>query len=103
MMTITQQELKIVRDIIAAIVPECDVLLFGSRYHGTTKKHSDLDLAFVCSDGLGMKKAAELADAFSESDLPYRVDILDYAAVSPEFRAIIDANCRVIYSALPAN
>ena len=102
-MTITEQELKIVRDIIGSIIPECTVKVFGSRHHGTTKKYSDLDLAFVCSDRLGMRRTAQLVDAFSESDLPYRVDVVDYATASQEFRAIIDADCRVIYSGFPSD
>ncbi|UNU45110.1 restriction endonuclease subunit S [Sphingopyxis sp. YF1] len=32
----------------------------------------------------------ELADAFEESDLPFRVDVVDWHAVTPSFQAVID-------------
>jgi hypothetical protein len=38
-----------------------------------------------------------LEDAFSESDMPFRVDVVDYRAVSDEFRAIIDARSGLVY------
>ena len=37
-----------------------------------------------------------LREAFEESDLPFRVDVIDYNAVSDEFRAIIDAKYEIL-------
>ena len=58
-----------------------------------------MDLAFVPPNGtkLGFKRVGELEFAFAESDLPYRVDVLDYHAVSESFREIIDNGNERIY------
>jgi len=99
MICVSDFELDIILDIIKKYSSDCDVLAFGSRYKWTPKDHSDLDLAFVQKEGgkLGFNRIGDLKEAFSESDLPYRVDVLDYNAISPEFRAIIDRGNEVIY------
>jgi len=97
MIGVSKHELSIIIDIIAKYAPDCDVLVFGSRFNSTSKKYSDLDLAFVGDGKLGMNRRLQLENAFAESDLPYRVDVLDYNSVSPEFCAIIDSGNEVIY------
>jgi len=39
----------------------------------------------------------ELKEQFAESDLPYKVDIVDYASASPKFRDIIQQEYEVIH------
>jgi predicted nucleotidyltransferase len=102
MIAVSGDELKIITDIIKEHAPECRVLAFGSRYSGTAKKYSDLDLAFAGKEKMGLMKRFQLEDAFSESDLPFRVDVLDYNALPPEFRGIIDGGSELIYGAPPA-
>ena len=99
MICVSDFELDIILNIIKKHASDCDVLAFGSRYKWTPKDYSDLDLAFVQKEGgkLGLNRIGHLKEAFSESDLPYRVDVLDYNAISPEFRAIIDRGNEVIY------
>ena len=98
MIQISEEEFKIIDAIISQLAPDCDVLIFGSRYHGKAWEYSDLDLAFVGEGKLGFDRCFDLKEAFSESDLPYRVDVLDYHAISPEFRAIIDEGNEKIFS-----
>ena len=57
---------------------------------GTAKPYSDLDLALKGEDRLPLALIADLVDAFSESDLPFRVDVLDWRSVAPNFRASIE-------------
>jgi predicted nucleotidyltransferase len=97
MIDVSGDELKIITDIIQKHAPDCRVLAFGSRRDGTAKKYSDLDLAFVGKEKLGLAAQFKLEDAFSESDLPFRVDVLDYHALSPEFRGIVDGGSEAIY------
>jgi len=97
MICISGDEQKIILDIIQEHAPDCRVLAFGSRQNGTAKNYSDLDLAFVGKDKLGLARRFQLENAFSESDLPFRVDVLDYNALSPEFRTIVDDGNEVIY------
>jgi type I restriction enzyme S subunit len=91
MICVSDYEFSIIKDVIEKYAPDCDVLVFGSRYKWTPKDYSDLDLAFVAEGELGLKRRSLIEEAFSESSLPYRVDVVDYNRVSPEFRKIIDS------------
>ena len=81
---------EIVRDILHKHVPEYEVWAFGSRAKWTAKPHSDLDLAIITDHALSLAISAALEDAFSESDLPWKVDIVDWATTSASFRKIIE-------------
>ena len=82
-------ELEIVRGILQRHVPECAVWAFGSRVQGKAKPYSDLDLAIFGEQPLALSIRAALAEEFSESDLPFKVDIVDWATASERFRQII--------------
>ncbi|MDR2643036.1 MAG: nucleotidyltransferase domain-containing protein [Planctomycetaceae bacterium] len=97
MIDISEKELKIVLDIIVKLAPDCEVRVFGSRFKGTAKKYSDIDLAVVGTEKLGIKRLSELKEAFDESDLPYRVDVLDYNAVNENFKKNIDKGYKTIF------
>jgi len=45
---------------------------------------------------LEFRQLAALKDAFAESSLPFRVDVVDWATTSAEFRAIIEERFEVI-------
>lgn len=90
-LALSAQEARIVRAILAAhLPPGVAVSVFGSRARGAAKPWSDLDLALEGAAPLPLSVLAALAEAFDESDLPWKVDLVDRAAVSPEFAAIID-------------
>jgi predicted nucleotidyltransferase len=95
-LTITPAELEIVRSILARLVPEREVRAFGSRVTGTVKKFSDLDLAVMGDAPLAAAILAELADAFRESDLPFKVDVVDWATTQEDFRRIIEQDALVV-------
>ena len=99
MICVSEFELDLIFNIINKYASDCDVLAFGSRYKWIPKDYSDLDLAFALTNGqkLGIKRIGQLEEAFSESELRYRVDVVDYNAISPEFRAIIDRGNEMIY------
>ncbi|MDR0517136.1 MAG: nucleotidyltransferase domain-containing protein [Fibromonadaceae bacterium] len=90
MIAVSKAELKIIKDILLASVPDCKVKAFGSRTKNTFKQNSDLDLAVVGSGKLGFSKMGELKLSFEESNLPFRVDVLDYNSISQNFKNIID-------------
>ena len=89
--TIREKDLAIVQAILQTMLKkEAKVWVFGSRAKGTTKRAADLDLAIDAGRPLLPNEVFELTDAFEESDLPYRVDIVDLWTVNPTFRGIID-------------
>ncbi|WP_022948529.1 nucleotidyltransferase family protein [Methylohalobius crimeensis] len=86
MIDLTAAQLDIVRRILAAHVPECEVWAFGSRVTGKARPYSDLDLAVKCAKPLSLQRLFRLQDAFEESTLPFRVDVADWQRLSDGFR-----------------
>ena len=58
---------------------------FGSRATGKAKDTSDLDLAVIGEAPLDSKTFVALRDAFSESNIPYKVDVENWAITSGKF------------------
>ena len=87
---------EIVRGILQKHVPQYEVWAFGSRAKGTAKPYSDLDLAVITHQPLSLGVCAVLADAFAHSDLPWRVDVVDWASTSESFRRIIEGDKVVV-------
>jgi uncharacterized protein len=84
----------IVTAVLRAHLPEgARAYVFGSRANGSARRYSDLDLALEWSEPLGLDIVGRIAEALSESDLPFKVDIVDLAMVDPAFRARIGAEC----------
>lgn len=93
---------EIVRRILQKHVAQHEVWAFGSRVKWTAKPYSDLDLAIISSNGLPLKICADLADDFSESDLPWKVDVVDWACTRESFKKIIAKDKVVVQCAAVA-
>jgi type I restriction enzyme S subunit len=87
---------RIIRDILARNVPGMEVRAFGSRVSGVAETHSDLDLALVSKDPIPWETVEGLKEAFMASDLPFRVDVVDWARLEPEFRSRVELNYKVV-------
>ena len=80
----------IVRAILREHLPAgAKAYVFGSRAVGGARRYSDLDLALAWDRPLGVALLGVVAEALSESDLPYKVDLLDLATVENSFRTRI--------------
>lgn len=99
MIPLEPKQLGIVLDTLRTFVPERRVLAFGSRVFGTAKPYSDLDIAILGTEPLSLSTLGSLRDAFSESDLPFRVDIVDWATTSDVFRKRIEEHAIQIFPA----
>lgn len=71
--------------------PDAKIWVFGSRATGRARLYSDLDLALDAGRRLTLDELARLAEAFSESDLPYKVDLIDWHAIDDRFRRLVAA------------
>jgi predicted nucleotidyltransferase len=89
MIYLTTDELKIVINIITTFIPQRKIIVFGSRSMGSVKKFSDLDLCIMGDEPLSLVEEATLREAFSESNLSFRVDIVSWANLEQEFQTII--------------
>lgn len=96
---ITPHDLETVRQILQRNVPEITVWAFGSRVSGTARKFSDLDIVLVSDKSLDSLQMAIMRDEFSESDLPFKVDIIEWYGVDEDFRAIIKENYLILQNA----
>lgn len=85
MIVLTLEHRREVEKILREIVPDAHVSVFGSRANGTKKKFADLDLLIKDRRPLSLNTLSKLREAFSESDLPFRVDIVDGQSTSKEF------------------
>jgi uncharacterized protein len=62
-------------------------LVFGSRAKGTAHKFSDLDLCVI--DEIPSNVIFNIEEDFRESDLPFKVEILEWNKASEDFRKTI--------------
>ncbi len=90
MLDLEPRHLEAVRKILHAHVPDLTVRAFGSRVCGTAKPYSDLDLVIMTAAPLPMSVKVRLEDAFSESCLPFKVDVLYWDEVAESFRKLIE-------------
>jgi type I restriction enzyme S subunit len=95
---IRAQDLETVRRILREHIGDRPVLAFGSRARRSAKPFSDLDIAVIGQAPLPSKILAGLSDAFDESNLPFKVDVVDWASTSVAFKDIIN---RVAVPILP--
>ena len=85
---------RILRSVLRTHLPKgARAYVFGSRARGGARQYSDLDLALEWDRPLGLDFLGRIAEALSESDLPYRVDIVDLLTTAPSFRAQIIVGC----------
>ena len=69
--------------------PSTKAWVFGSRATGRARRYSDLDLAIDAGRPLALDEIAGLTEAFSDSDLPYKVDIIDWHNIDARWRQTI--------------
>ena len=62
--------------------------IFGSRATGGAEKFSDYDVGVLGKKSLSLRTLALINEALEDSDLPVRVDVVDFTLVSPEFRKV---------------
>ena len=76
---------KIIQNILVKYPYEFYV--FGSRAKGTHKPFSDLDLCTLKT--MPILEKAQLQEDFEESNLPFKVDIIDWNDISEDFKQFI--------------
>ncbi len=81
--------LAMVQSILGKRIPNLEVWAFGSRVTGGANAVSDLDLVIISDEALSFETLAALRDDFSESNIPYKVDVLDWSMTDPSFQTII--------------
>lgn len=84
--------LQRVQELLREFVPDAEVWAYGSRVVGGSHEASDLDVVLRDPADLSAenRRLAELKEAFIESDLPIRVDVMDWARIPESFHREIE-------------
>jgi predicted nucleotidyltransferase len=90
MIDVRPDYLLVVKDILKRHVPTRQVVAFGSRVTWTAKQYSDLDLAVMGESEILSSGLADMKEVFTESNLAFSVDVVDWAATQDNFRRIIE-------------
>jgi predicted nucleotidyltransferase len=84
-----QKYLNKIKEIIFSIIDknEYKVFLFGSRATKKFKRYSDVDVGLLGNKPIG-NAYYKIINKIEESDIPYKVDIIDFALVDDNFKKI---------------
>jgi predicted nucleotidyltransferase len=93
MLTPDQARAEIVA-IIRRYLPsgQLQIRLFGSRAAGTFTPVSDFDVALDMGNRIDGAILERIRGDLEDSDIPYRVDIVDLASTTPAFRSVAMAD-----------
>jgi predicted nucleotidyltransferase len=87
---------KTVKSLVRSRLPRAQIKVFGSRVSEGARSYSDLDIALVDQGKIPLAVMVALRDDFAESDLPFRVDVIDWHAITESFRAVIEKHHEVL-------
>jgi len=93
-----ERYLQMVQAILQTHLPNAEVWAYGSRVNGDYYEASDLDLVVRQPEDLSRQQINldEVIDAFSESNLPIIVQLVDWARIPESFHDEIMAKYAVI-------
>ncbi len=88
MKTILNNEEKDIKDIIFKFIDpnEYKIFIFGSRVAGKARKFSDYDVGIIGKKPVEWKKLSLIDEVFEESDIPFKIDLVDFSLVSENFK-----------------
>lgn len=92
---IQPDHLKLVLGILGTHLPHTEIWAFGSRVTGQAKPFSDLDLTIV-SGAYAVTALTDARQAFEDSNLPYKVDLIPFADLPDTLQAGIRTMHEVI-------
>jgi len=100
-LTLPPRYLQILLELIKQHFPQAEVWAYGSRVNGDCHAASDLDLVirFPGERDETMSDCFDFKEALMESNLPIRVDVVDWARIPEKFRQEIAQGYVVIWNA----
>lgn len=84
------ENLRFIKQTLRAHLPDPSyrLFLFGSRATGTARRFSDVDVGIEGPKPVSPTALMNIQEALEESDIPYKVDVVDFAQTSDRFRAL---------------
>lgn len=92
---ISDIQLQIAKTILKKNISDNTLIwIFGSRVSSNYKPYSDLDIALqnTSNKTISLKTLASIKADFIDSDLPWKVDVIDYNSISGIFKQNVDAS-----------
>ena len=94
---IPADHLRYLLDQIELYIPNAAVWAFGSRVTWSHRPTSDLDLAVHCDKQTAKKDIPKLNEVLHESDIPFKVQVLDFNRLPANMQANIKKEHIVLY------
>lgn len=86
MIAVEERHLKILLEILSQA--KIKFYAFGSRTKANNRKFSDLDLCY--KEPILWETLVKIKTDLEESNLPFKVDLVDYNECSEDFKQLID-------------
>lgn len=85
-----QHHLQLTKDILAQHLDlnQYRPFIFGSWAKNTHRPYSDMDIGLEGPQPIPNDTMFKIKNAFEDSDLPYFVDVVDFATVSDQFKQV---------------
>ena len=85
-----KRHLDFILQVLQKNIPQAKFYIFGSRAKGNHKEYSDIDIAVkLGKETLSADVLGKILIEFSDSTLPYEVDIVDLNAIDDKFKNLI--------------
>ena len=95
---ISPRDREILFSLLERYLPQTAVWAYGSRVSGRALPCSDLDLVVFSSTGQ-KRRISLLKEAFDESNLSFRVDLLEWDSLPDSFKTSIASHAAVLVEA----
>ncbi|MBI2092106.1 MAG: nucleotidyltransferase domain-containing protein [Deltaproteobacteria bacterium] len=94
----TRSETNFIIDAILEFIPvKIEIYFAGSRISGSARASSDLDILIKGTAPIDLTSLSQIKEKFEESNLPFKVDVLDYHRCSPQMIKNISKNMCKVY------
>lgn len=80
---------KVLIEIIEKHLPNCKIILYGSRARGDNSPGSDIDVAIDAGKKLSRFVVYRIANEIEETKIPFFVDVLDLQSADEAIRGQI--------------
>ena len=90
---LSEKHLDFIQKVLRENIPQKDAkfYVFGSRSKGNYREYSDIDIAVKLeNERLSADVLGKILLEFSDSTLPYEVDVIDLNAIDEKFKQLID-------------
>ena len=86
-LSVYESSLELLKGIVKDVFEGGDVsvVLFGSRARGGHLETSDIDIGILPKDKMGKNKLTLLRERIENSNIPYKVEVVDLSRTSEEF------------------